>query len=424
MLVSHLNAFLKVGDRKTLAASFLYFDMSFMVWVLLGALGNFIAGDFRLTGTEKGLMTALPILSGSVFRLALGPLGDRFGGRRVGLAGLTLTLVPLVIGWRFADSFSIVILTGLLLGVAGASFAVALPLASRWYPPEHQGLALGIAGAGNSGTVLASLFAPRLARAFGWEAVFGLTFIPILLTLVAFALLARDSLSTPRTFGLRQYGRVLGQKDTGWFAAIYAVSFGGFVGLGGYLAIFLKDQYGLSKVHAGDLTALCVFAASFARPVGGHLADRFGGIRLLLGLLGAIAALMLGAASLPPLEIMMLLLVAVMAVFGMGNGAVFQLVPLRFPRDIGTVTGLVGAAGGVGGFLLPFLLGSLRDRTGTYAAGFLVFVAGALLTLGALAVAQRSWRSAWAPAHSPARVGLGRTLPRTVRGAALAEAGD
>jgi MFS transporter, NNP family, nitrate/nitrite transporter len=422
--MSHVNAFLKSGNRPTLAASFLYFDVSFMVWTLLGALGNFIAADFGLSGTQKGLMTATPILAGSFFRLILGPLGDRFGGRRVGIAGLALTTVPLLIGWHFADSFSTVMITGLLLGVAGASFAVALPLASRWYPPEHQGLAMGIAGAGNSGTVVASLLAPRLARAFGWEAVFALALIPILLTLLAFILLAKDSPSTPRSLGLRQYGRVLGQADTGWFAAIYAVTFGGFVGLGGYLAIFLREQYDLGRVTAGDLTALCVFAASFARPVGGYLSDRFGGIRLLLALLGAIAVLMLAVASLPPLVVLIPLLVAVMTVFGMGNGAVFQLVPLRFTRDIGTVTGLVGAAGGVGGFLLPFLLGSLYDRTGSYATGFLVFTAGALATLAALALAQRTWRTTWAPPGSAARAGLVEKAPALRTAPLLAEGGD
>lgn len=403
--MSHRDAFLNSGNRKTLAASFLYFDLSFMVWVLLGALGNFIAEDLGLSASQKGLMTAIPILSGSAFRLLLGPLGDRFGGRRVGLAGLTLTTLPLLAGWLFAGSFSTVVMTGLMLGVAGASFAVALPLASRWYPPEHQGLAMGIAGAGNSGTVLSSLFAPRLAQAYGWQAVFGLALIPILLTLVAFALLAKDSPTTPKTLGLRGYARVLGQADTGWFAVIYAVTFGGFVGLGSYLAIFLRDQYGLTKVHAGDLTAACVFAASFARPVGGHLADRFGGVRLLSLLLGLIAALLLAISTLPALALMIPLLLTVMAVFGMGNGAVFQLVPLRFRANIGTVTGLVGAAGGVGGFLLPFLFGYLYDATGAYQAGFLTVMAAALLTLIALRIAQRGWNSSWAPPHSAARVG-------------------
>jgi MFS transporter, NNP family, nitrate/nitrite transporter len=413
--VSDLNAFLHSGNRKTLAASFLYFDISFMVWVLFGALGNFIAEDLGLSGTAKGLMTAVPILSGSAFRLILGPLGDRFGGRRVGTVGLLLTLVPLVTGWLFAESFSTVILTGILLGVAGASFAVALPMASRWYPPEHQGLAMGIAGAGNSGTVLASLFAPRLAREFGWETVFGLALIPVLAVLVTFVTLARDNPSAPRSLGLQGYGRALRQADTGWFALMYAVTFGGFVGLGSYLAIFLRGEYGLAKVTAGDLTAACVFAASFARPLGGHLADRFGGIRLLMALLDLIAVLMLAVATLPPLGLMIPLLILVMAVFGMGNGAVFQLVPLRFARDIGTVTGLVGAAGGVGGFVIPFLLGSLEERTGTYATGFLVFVLGAAVTALTLAAVQRGWRATWAPPHS---------VPRLGRTAALGAAAD
>jgi NNP family nitrate/nitrite transporter-like MFS transporter len=421
--VSHLNAFLRSGNRRTLAASFLYFDVSFMVWVMLGALGNYIATDFNLTGMQKGLMTAIPILSGSAFRLVLGPLGDRVGGRRVGLAGLALTVVPLLAGWLFATTFPAVVLVGILLGVAGASFAVALPLASRWYPPEQQGLVMGIAGAGNSGTVLASLFAPRLAQAFGWQAVFGLALIPVLVTLFAFALLARDSPTTPRHFGIAGYRRVLREADTLRFAVIYALTFGGFVGLGSYLALFLRDQYGLSKVSAGDVTALCVFAASFARPVGGHLADRYGGIHLLLALLSVIAALMVAIATLPPFDVMLPLLVAVMLMFGAGNGAVFQLVPLRFGRDVGTVTGVVGAAGGVGGFTLPFLLGALQQRTGTYSAGFLVFVAGALATLATLAAAQRAWRLTWAPAASAARVGLGHTAAPPA-GAILAEAGD
>lgn len=389
--MGHINAFLKVGNRRTLAASFIYFDMSFMVWVLLGALGNFIAEDLNLSDWQKGLMTALPILSGSAFRLMLGPMGDRFGGRRTGMTALGLTTIPLLTGWLFAGSFSSVVFTGLLLGVAGASFAVALPLASRWYPPEHQGLALGIAGAGNSGTVLSSLFAPRLAQAYGWETVFGLALIPILLTLVAFTLLAQDSPTTPRRFGLANYGRVLRQSDTAWFGAIYAVTFGGFVGLGAYLAIFLRQQYGLSKVNAGDLTALCVFAASFARPVGGHLADRFGGVRILVAMLGAISVLLLAISALPAFAVIVPLLVAVMAVFGMGNGAVFQLVPLRFGKDVGTVTGIVGAAGGVGGFLLPFLLGYLHDTSGSYTAGFLVCALAALVTLAALVGVRRGW---------------------------------
>ena len=190
--MGHLKGFMASGNPRSLFAAFLYFDTSFMVWVILGALGNFVASEMGLSGTQKGLMTALPVLSGAVLRLPMGILADRFGSRPVGIAGLSLTLVPLTAGWLLADSLQVVYLVGILLGVAGASFAVALPLASRWYPAEHQGLALGIAGAGNSGTVIASLFAPRLAEAFGWQAVFGLAMLPILLTLAVFVVMAKD----------------------------------------------------------------------------------------------------------------------------------------------------------------------------------------------------------------------------------------
>lgn len=401
----HLATFLREGNPRTLLASFLYFDTSFMVWVLLGALGNFIAEDLGLTGAQKGLMTALPVLSGATLRLPLGAAADRFGGRRVGLLGLSLTLVPLATGWLLADRLAVVYLVGLLLGVAGASFAVALPLASRWYPPERQGLALGIAGAGNSGTVLASLFAPRLAEAFGWQAVFGLAMVPVSATIAMFALLAEDSPAPVAPPRLRDVAAVLRQADALWFCLFYSVTFGGFVGLASYLAIFFHDQYGLSKVAAGDLTAACVFAGSFARPLGGFVADRVGGIRALLLLFALVGTAMLVLSRMPPIGLAAALLFAGMALLGMGNGAVFQLVPQRFPREIGVLTGLVGAAGGVGGFLLPFFLGFLQELTDSYGPGFASFALAALAAGGLLGTVQRGWRRTWAPAGSPARHG-------------------
>ena len=191
--MSHLDAFLKAGNKRVLFSAFLYFDMSFMVWVMLGALAVFIAEDLHLSASEKGLITAIPLLAGSGFRLVLGPLSDHIGSRKTGLIGLALTAVPLLFGWLFAHSLADVVIVGIFLGVAGASFAVALPLASRWYPAEHQGLAMGIAGAGNSGTVMAALFAPRLATHFGWQPVLGLALVPIAATFVAFFFLAKDS---------------------------------------------------------------------------------------------------------------------------------------------------------------------------------------------------------------------------------------
>ena len=377
----HLREFRNAGNGRVLFSAFMYFDMSFMVWVLLGALGTFIAEDLGLSASEKGLIIAVPLLAGSVFRLILGPLSDHIGGRRAGLIGLVLTTAPLLVGWLFADSLPVVLLVGIMLGVAGASFAVALPLASRWYPPEHQGLAMGIAGAGNSGTVLSALLAPRLAEQFGWQAVFGMALVPILITLVAFSILAKDSPHHPPPAGLKAYVGGLRRSETFWFCLFYSVTFGGFVGLSSYLGIFFRDQYGVSKVHAGDLTAACVIGGSLLRPVGGLLSDRVGGARGLSGVLAFIGIAMAALASLPPLVVIVPALAVVMATLGMGNGAVFQLIPQAFRRDIGVITGLVGAAGGVGGFFLPMALGSLKAETGSFAPGFLAFAAVAGLAL-------------------------------------------
>jgi NNP family nitrate/nitrite transporter-like MFS transporter len=404
--MGHLKFFLRSGNPKALFAAFIYFDASFMVWVILGALGNFVAAEMGLSGTEKGLVTALPILSGALLRIPMGIAADRWGCRAVGSLGLCLTLVPLATGWLLADRLAEIYLVGLLLGVAGASFAVALPLASKWYPAEHQGVALGIAGAGNSGTVLSSLFAPRLAEAFGWHAVFGLAILPIAASLLLFVLLARDRPGTAIAARPADYLRLLGEADALRFCLFYAITFGGFVGLASYLAIFFKDQYGLAKVTAGDLTAVCVFAGSFARPIGGLLADRLGGVRVLLALLVLVGAAALGLSVLPPLGPAFATFFLVMALLGMGNGAVFQLVPQRFGRRIGVLTGLVGFAGGVGGFALPFLLGLLRDTTGTYATGFALFGLAALAGALLLAGVRKSWRDAGLADAAAAPAGL------------------
>jgi NNP family nitrate/nitrite transporter-like MFS transporter len=394
--------FSKIGHRGTLFSAFLYFDVSFMVWVMLGALGVYIAADFGLSATQKGLMVALPILAGSLLRVPVGFCADRFGAKKTGAVGLLLTLFPLFVGSMGVKSFEQILLVGLMLGIAGSSFAVALPLASRWYPPQYQGLVMGIAGAGNSGTVLAAFFAPRLAERLGWHGVFGVAIVPVLLALILFLALAKDSPQQPPPERLARYFRVLKQPDTWWFNLLYMITFGGFVGLASFLSIFFHDQYGASRIMAGNLAALCVLAGSFLRPVGGFLADRFGGIRCLLAIYGLVAALMILIAQLPPLSWAIFSLSLAMGALGMGNGAVFQLVPQRFKREIGVVTGVVGAAGGLGGFLLPSLLGLLKDVTGTYTTGFVGFGLAALFGMGVLASRQHGWRKEWASAFSKA----------------------
>lgn len=391
----NLRDFAKAGHWPSLLCSFLYFDVSFMVWVILGALANAITSDIPMSPGEKGLLVAVPILGGAVLRLVLGVMTDRIGARRTGMIGLALTVAPLLLGWLWASSYEQLLVVGLLLGVAGASFAAALPLASRWYPPKYQGLAMGIAGAGNSGTALATFFGPSLAEAFGWHAVFALALIPVGLTLLLFVAFARDSPNQPAPKPLREYGAVLRHADTWWFCFFYSVTFGGFVGLASFLTIFFHDQYALGRVEAGYFATLCVIAGSFLRPVGGYLSDRFGGLRMLTILYVGVGGMMLGLSALPPLIVATALLFLGMGMLGMGNGAVFQLVPQRFPREIGVITGIVGAAGGVGGFLLPTMLGGLKEVSGTFGYGFAVFGLVGLVSAAALTYIGRVWEGAF-----------------------------
>jgi NNP family nitrate/nitrite transporter-like MFS transporter len=397
--------FRNAGHTPTLAAAFLYFDISFMVWVILGPLGPFIGESLKLSATQKGFLTAVPLLGGSFFRVILGWMTERIGGRRTGLIGLAVTLVPLLVAWQFANAFGHFLALGILLGVAGASFAAALPIASGWYPPEYQGIAMGIAGAGNSGTLLATLFAPRLAQAFGWRNVFGMAMIPIALVWVLFFLMARDAPGGRTVRHWREYAVLLKEADCSWFCFIYSLTFGGFVGLASYLSIFFHDQYGISKVQAGDLTTIVVLFGSFLRPVGGYLADRLGGYRMLLFLLTGICVCLAGVATLPSMTIALVLLVLAMGMLGMGNGSVFQLVPQRFSGRVGIMTGIVGAAGGFGGFLLPSLLGTIKDRTGSFGLGFALFAGMVLAGVAALLYLGRVWRQSWSE-ESALRAGL------------------
>ncbi len=400
-----LRDFAKSGHPLTLLSAFLYFDISFMVWVLIGVLGVHIAGDFGLTASQKGLLVAIPILGGSLVRIPLGILVDRIGPKRTGILGQCLVMIPLVWVWLWGRHLSELMALGLLLGGGGGSFAAALPLASRWYPPEHQGLAMGIAGAGNSGTVLAALLAPRLAEVVGWHAVFGLALIPVALTLAFYIVCAKESPSRPAPKSLGEYLGLLRERDTMWFCLFYSFTFGGFVGLASFLVIFFHDQYGLSKVMAGNFTALCVFSGSFLRPVGGYLADRFGGTRMLsLLFIGASLGLM-AIGLLPPLWLVTVLLFCVMALLGMGNGSVFQLVPQRFREDIGVATGVVGAAGGLGGFFLPAFLGAVKDSVGSYGIGLMCLGLVGLGCLALLRVVERGWHVSWlSPAVQPVEV--------------------
>ena len=389
--------FLKAGHLPTLLAAFFYFDMSFMVWVILGPLAVQIAADLHLNAGQKGLMTAIPLLAGALLRVVNGVLVDRLKPKRAGLIGQVIVIVGLAASWYLGvDSFNKILLVGVVLGVAGASFAVALPLASRWYPPQFQGIALGIAGAGNSGTVFAALFAPGLAAWLGWTNVLGLVVFPLAVALAVYVIFAKDSPTAPAAKSLIEYGAVLRMGDAWWFMFFYAVSFGGFAGLASSLTIYFNAEYGLSPIMAGYFTAAAVFAGSMVRPVGGAIADRVGGIRAL-SVMYVIAASALALASfhMPQAWMALVLFICGMLALGMGNGAVFQLVPQRFRAEIGVMTGLVGMTGGIGGFYLASSMGYAKQLTGSFQAGLLIFAALAVLALIGLTSVKSRWRTTW-----------------------------
>ncbi|HJV86636.1 MAG TPA: nitrate/nitrite transporter [Noviherbaspirillum sp.] len=394
------NSFWKTGHTPTLFASFLYFDLSFMVWVLLGPLAVQIARDLGLSPAQKGLMVATPLLTGALLRIVMGILVDHLKPKRAGAIGQVIVLAALAWAWLGQlQNYASILTLGMLLGVAGASFAVALPLASRWYPPQHQGTALGIAGAGNSGTAFAALFAPSLALAFGWQNVFGLCIIPLGIVFVVYMMLAKDAPSSPAPKALIEYLHVLKDKDAWWFMFFYSVTFGGFSGLASSLTIYFNTQYGLSPVTAGYFTAACVFAGSMVRPMGGIIADRIGGIRTL-SLMYVIAALFLFIASqgLRSHVLALIVFVVAMLALGTGNGAVFQLVPQRFRKEIGVMTGLVGMAGGIGGFYLASSLGYSKQITGSYQFGLTIFATLAVAALVGLSAVKERWRTTWGSA--------------------------
>jgi MFS transporter, NNP family, nitrate/nitrite transporter len=387
------------GHWPTLLTAFLYFDFSFMVWTLLGALGPQIAETLGLTAGEKGMMVAVPILGGAILRLVLGVLVDRIGAKTTGIIAQLIVIAALTAGWLLGlHSYHATLLFGFSLGVAGASFAVALPQAGRWYPPGMQGVVLGLAGAGNVGVVLDSLIAPRLANAYGWQSVFGFALIPALLTFAAYTIFSKEANVMIAKKKFSDYLRLLKEKDAHWFCFYYTVSFGGFVGLASYYALYFRSEFGLSAVAAGDFAAACTFVGALARPIGGAVSDRVGGVKSMLILYSVAGALLLAAATVQVFWANVGLFIGISAALGMCNGSVFQLLPQRFAKDMGVMTGLVGCGGGLGGFYLASSLGLAKQSCGSCAPGFVAFAVLCLIAVTGLSLVKTRWRTTWGAA--------------------------
>lgn len=384
------------GHWPTLLTAFLYFDVSFMVWTILGALGAQIGSTLGLTPQQKGLMVAVPYLSGAFIRILLGMLVDRIGAKNTGIIAQIIVIIGMTVAWMVGlKQFSHTLMLGLVLGVAGASFAVALPQAGRWYPPNMQGLVLGLAGAGNVGVVIDAILAPRLAAAYGWGSVFGFALIPLVLVLALYVFFSKEAQVQVKKKTLKDYVNLLKEKDAHWFCFFYTISFGGFSGLAASLIIYFTSEFHLTAVDAGSWAAGCTLIGALGRPVGGAIADRLGGIRALTFFFVVAALSLVLAAYAGSITLCAMGFFLASGAFGMANGSVFQLLPQRFAKDIGVMTGLVGCGGGLGGFMLASSLGYSKGLTGSYLAGLLGFSTLCVLALVGLSLVKLRWRTTW-----------------------------
>ena len=442
--MKHVIASLKSGDWKTLLACFLYFDTGFTTWVMFGPLAPFFSRQLSLSPTRSALLVAVPVLSASILRVTLGNLFQCVDGRRLALLGISLSAIPaFVLLLPIAPTYGLLLVLGCFLGVGGASFAIALPMAGSSYPPRVQGLVLGLAAAGNIGAVVDGFVFPTLGQRFGWQHATAAVLPLLAVTAVAMIFWAEDrsvKSGSPRRallgftvsvaavialvlcvnaglFGSgkagqlllpvlgtavalavlpRKYLAMLAERDTWAVMLVYSITFGGFVGMSSYVSLLLTTQYTMSKIDAGFVMALLSFTGAMVRPVGGLVADRLSGVKVLLMLLAVISLCNFTFALLmPPLTGGLALLVALYLAFGLGNGATFQLVPHRWKGKTGVMTGIIGAAGGIGGFYLPVVMGMAKENTGSYQLGFVTFGVVATGALLLVALLQQQWL-AWA----------------------------
>lgn len=385
-----------------LALATVGFAVNFWAWALLSPLAPSLKGALHLSAFSQALLVAVPVIVGSVGRIPVGALTDRFGGRVMFPVVSFLTVIPvLFIGYAGHSSLAALLAGGFFLGVAGTAFAVGVPFVSAWFPPERRGFAVGIFGVGMGGTAISALTTVKLVKAHGMAAPFLITAIALALYGVLAALLLRDApgRAMPNESMGRRLGATVKLRITWQASALYAVGFGGYVAFSVYLPTYLKSAYSLAQTDAANKMAGFVLLAVIMRPVGGWLSDRIGPIPVLASAFGVVAATALvqsATPSLAPLGTIAFLVMA--AALGAASGATFALVAQRAPANkVGAVTGVVGAAGGLGGFIPPLIMGSLYGRIGNYAPGLIALAVVAVLVLALTTTVVRK-------AAAPARV--------------------
>lgn len=362
------------------------FTVCFFAWSMFGPLGPTLQDHLHLSDFQLAVVVAIPVVLGSVLRIPIGILTDRYGGRLLFTGLMAYSVLPLVLLALFHNSFGAVVALGFLLGVTGASFAVGVPFVNRWYAKERQGLALGVYGMGTGGTVIAALTAPKMAKGWSLAAPFWVAAGLMVVMTIVFWLLARDAPGGAPATGRPSFIAPLGvfrRSTRAWALTLfYFLSFGGFVAMFLYLPKLLTGVHHLSKTDAGYRAAGFAALAVLARPAGGWLSDRVGAERVLgicfTGTIVLAGALAFTYKDIVPLTICCL---TVAAALGLGTGAVFKLVPQWFPKEVGAVTGVVGAAGGLGGFFPPLVMALVKGITGSYTLGFLLLAAVAVACL-------------------------------------------
>ena len=402
--MAYFSNFLKSGHAPTLYVSFMYFAFSCCIWVMNGAMAPFISEDYGLSPAQKGVMLSIPIFAGAFMRFPLGMMAQYIGRKNATLVEMVMIVVALLFGYYFVDSYNSLLAMGVLLGIAGASFGVALSLGSGSFPARYKGLAMGLVGAGNVGTAVSVLVAPALAQRYGWQAVYGIAAVAMLLPIIAMVVFAKEPDDVDSHATLKEHAACLYEKD-GWaFSLIYAITFGGFIGLATFLPTYYYDQFGVSKVQAGQLAMLAAFMGAAVRVFGGWISDHWGGVNTLTAVLIAVAiTLVLCGLAGGSLAASTLLFILCFAALGAGNGALFQLVPLRWPASTAVAGSMIGEAGALGGGLVPNAMGLSKQYTGTYLWGFVLF---AVLTIGVLLMMRRiqlRWTRTWAEKGGRAR---------------------
>ena len=396
--------FLKSGHAPTLWSAFLYFAFSCAVWVINGAMAPFITESLKLTPTQMGIMLSIPIFAGALMRFPLGILAQYIGRKNATLVEMAGIFIAMGYGYMFVNDYNDLLAMGVLLGVAGASFGVALSLGSGSFPPRYKGLAMGIVGAGNVGTAVSALLAPVLAQKFGWQSVYGFAAVSVAVPALVMAIYAKEPPDRAPHSSFREHIACLFEKD-GWaFSLIYAVTFGGFIGLIAFMPTYFYDQFGVSKVQAGQLTMMAAFLGAALRIFGGWLSDLWGGVNTLTGVLAitTVCLLLCGLAE-KSLPVTMLLFLVCFAALGAGNGALFQLVPLRWPLSTAVAGSMIGEIGALGGGLIPNAMGLSRQYSGSYLWGFVSIAVCAAAMLVLLRVMQIRWTRTWAEKGGRAR---------------------